>query len=185
MNKTVTSREEILKVSRKLLKEQNGAALNIRTVASACGVSVGSIYNYFHSKAELTAAAVESIWNDIFCFPEKEDGFVSFTDCVAWIFACMKKGSESYPGFFMLHSTIFPGEEKEDGKDRMLHSWKRIQDELHEALRRDRKVRRETFDETFTPEKFSGIIFSLIIAAMLRQDYDCSGVLEMIKRILY
>ena len=108
MNKVVTSREEILKVSRELLKEQNGAALNIRTVASACGVSVGSIYNYFHSKSELTAAAVESIWNDIFCFPEKGNGFDSFTDCVAWIFACMKKGSESYPGFFMLHSTIFP-----------------------------------------------------------------------------
>ena len=53
MNKVVTSREEILRVSRKLLKEQNGAALNIRTVASACGVSVGSIYNYFHSKSEL------------------------------------------------------------------------------------------------------------------------------------
>ena len=51
MNKVVTSREEILKVSRELLKEQNGAALNIRTVASACGVSVGSIYNYFHSKS--------------------------------------------------------------------------------------------------------------------------------------
>ena len=110
MNKVVTSREEILRVSRKLLKEQNGAALNIRTVASACGVSVGSIYNYFHSKSELTAAAVESIWNDIFCFPGKGDGFDSFTDCVAWIFACMKKGSESYPGFFMLHSTIFPGD---------------------------------------------------------------------------
>ena len=79
MNKVVTSREEILKVSRELLKEQNGAALNIRTVASACGVSVGSIYNYFHSKSELTAAAVESIWNDIFCFPEKGNGFDSFT----------------------------------------------------------------------------------------------------------
>lgn len=47
MNKVVTSKEEILKVSRKLIMEQGWKSVNIRVVAASCGVAVGSIYNYF------------------------------------------------------------------------------------------------------------------------------------------
>lgn len=47
MNKVVTSKEEILKVSRKLIMEQGWKSVNIRAVAASCGVAVGSIYNYF------------------------------------------------------------------------------------------------------------------------------------------
>ena len=64
MNTVVTSREAILDVSRELVKRQGQEAVSIRTVAAACGVSVGSIYNYFESKADLVAATVESVWCD-------------------------------------------------------------------------------------------------------------------------
>ena len=62
MNTIVTSKEEILKTSRALIQEQGWSAVSIRSVAAACGVSVGSIYNYFDSKAELVSATVESVW---------------------------------------------------------------------------------------------------------------------------
>lgn len=61
MNTIVTSKEEILKTSRELIQRQGWSAVSIRSVASACGVSVGSIYNYFESKAELVGATVESV----------------------------------------------------------------------------------------------------------------------------
>ena len=47
MNTVVTSREEILRASRELIRRNGWAAVNMRSVAAACGVSVGSIYNYF------------------------------------------------------------------------------------------------------------------------------------------
>ena len=53
MNTVVTSKEEILKTSRELIRQQGWSAVSIRSVAAACGVSVGSIYNYFESKADL------------------------------------------------------------------------------------------------------------------------------------
>ena len=58
MNTIVTSKEEILKTSRALIQEHGWSAVSIRSVAAACGVSVGSIYNYFDSKAELVSATV-------------------------------------------------------------------------------------------------------------------------------
>ena len=63
MNTIVTSKEDILKNSRELIREKGWAAVSIRSVASACGVSVGSIYNYYDSKAELISATVESVWS--------------------------------------------------------------------------------------------------------------------------
>ena len=66
MNRVVTSKEEILQASRELLKEQGWTAINIRAVAAACHVSVGSIYNYFGSKADLVSNTVESVWHEIF-----------------------------------------------------------------------------------------------------------------------
>ena len=43
MNKVVTSKEEILQTSRKLIQKKGWSAVSIRSVASACDVSVGSI----------------------------------------------------------------------------------------------------------------------------------------------
>ena len=57
MNKIVTSKDEILHRSRELIRERGLSAISIRSVAAACGVSVGSVYNYFDSKAELVSAA--------------------------------------------------------------------------------------------------------------------------------
>ena len=75
MNPMATSKADILKISRELIQQNGWAAVNIRAVAAACGVSVGCIYNYFGSKTELVSAAVESIWNDIFHHPEDKAVF--------------------------------------------------------------------------------------------------------------
>ena len=47
LNTIVTSREAILQTSRELIRTQGWDAVNIRNVAKACDISVGSIYNYF------------------------------------------------------------------------------------------------------------------------------------------
>ena len=58
MNTIVTSKQEILKTSRELIQQQGWSAISIRSVASACGVSVGSIYNYFDSKASRCSSTI-------------------------------------------------------------------------------------------------------------------------------
>lgn len=43
----------------------------------ACGVSVGSIYNYFDSKAALLSETVGSVWQEIFHRPDDTDALFS------------------------------------------------------------------------------------------------------------
>ena len=58
MNKTVTSKEDILSVSRELAAEKGIQEINMRSVAARCGVAVGSVYNYFSSKNDLMIAVI-------------------------------------------------------------------------------------------------------------------------------
>lgn len=185
MNTVVISKEAILSVSRELIRTQGWESINMRTVAKECNISIGSIYNYFHSKSDLVASTVESVWCDIFHFSETEEAMESFLSCVEWAFDSMKKGDEKYPGFFNLHAMSFVGVEKSNGQQMMMQSWKHIQEGLHMVLLNDKNVRKDAFDENFTPEKFVNLVFSLIVAALLRHDYDCSGISGMIRRVIY
>ncbi len=185
MNTVVTSKDEILKASRELIRLQGWPAVNIRSVAAACGVSVGSIYNYFDSKAALVEATVESIWCEI--FHRSEDGCV-FQDtqaCILWLYGRMEYGCRQYPGFFTLHSLGFMQEEKLDGKRRMQQTWQHILEGLCSVLKQDANIRPDAFTEQFTVENFANILFSLMLSALLRQDYDSNPVLEIVRRILY
>ena len=185
MNTAVTSKEEILRVSRDFIQRQGWESINIRTIAKECNISVGSIYNYFQNKTDLITATVESVWHDIFHFPENTAAFDSFVECVEWAFESMKKGEERYPGFFAFHSMLFMKEEKGNGQQLMAESWYHIREGLYQVLMHDKNVCMNTFDNDFTPHKFVEIIFSLILAAIIRHDYDCSGITGMIRRTIY
>ena len=185
MNTVVTSKEEILKASRELIRQQGWSAVSIRSVAAACGVSVGSIYNYFDSKSALVGAAVESVWCEIFHRPENAAVFQDVQSCVTWMYERMAYGGQQYPGFFTLHSLGFLREERADGKRRMQQTWQHILDGLCAVLRQDTKVRADAFTPQFTAEQFADVLFSQMVSALLRQDYDPTAVLELIRRTLY
>ena len=185
MNTVVTSKEEILKASRELIQQKGWSAVNIRSVATACGVSVGSIYNYYDSKAALIGATVESVWCEIFHRPEDEAVFQDTQACITWLYGRMEYGCQQYPGFFTLHSLGFMGEDKSDGKRRMQQTWQHILEGLCSVLKRDTKVRPDAFTEPLTAEKFADLLFSLMLSAVVRQDYDPTAVLEIVRRTLY
>lgn len=185
MNTVVTSKEEILKTSRELIQREGWAGVNIRSVAAACGVSVGSIYNYYDSKAALVSATVESVWHEIFHSPADETIFQDTLACITWMYGRMEYGCRQYPGFFNIHSLGFMREDKADGKRRMQQTWQHILDALCAVLQQDARVRPDAFTPSFTAEQFAGVLFSLMLSALLRQDYDPGAVLEIVRRTLY
>ena len=140
MNTIVTSREEILKASRILIQQNGWAAVNMRSVAAACGVSVGSVYNYFDSKTALVSAAVESVWNDIFHHPENGEAFQDTLSCIRWMYQQMEYGCQQYPGFFAHHSLVFIQHGMTGGKEKMHEAWQHILSSLCDVLKNDSHV---------------------------------------------
>lgn len=55
-------REKLLIYARQALLQEGGPELTIRSVASACGVAVGTVYNYFPSKEKIIEAVLWADW---------------------------------------------------------------------------------------------------------------------------
>lgn len=77
-------RAAIAEAAYALAEERGLAGLGIRSVAEACGVSVGTIYNYFPTKDDLLVEVIGTFWQRAFhedlCLiveGERFDAFVS------------------------------------------------------------------------------------------------------------
>jgi AcrR family transcriptional regulator len=185
MNTVVTSKEAILKISKEISTTKGLQALNMRDVAKHCNVAVGSVYNYFPSKADLAAATVEDIWKDIFHKLSDIDNPNDFVERVTWLFETVKNGVKEYPAFFTLHSVNFANEDKVKGRKVMNEYFTHMKKGLMQSLQNDSNVKAGTFNETFTQEHFVDFVFSNIITLLINNQQSCYVLNEIIKRTIY
>ena len=59
MNKTATSRQALLEAAREIARRDGLEHISIRRTAAMCGVSVGTVYNYYPAKSDLILAVIE------------------------------------------------------------------------------------------------------------------------------
>lgn len=185
INTVVTSKEAILAVSRELAAEQGLQSLNMRAVAKMCNVSVGSIYNYFPSKADLIAAVIQEVWQSIFDLNKISNESDSFVDYIIWIFESVKGGVLEYPDFFMAHSMSFAGLDIEKGRQVMTTYFGHMKSFMLASLQNDKNVKPSVFTENFTQKDFIEFIFSNIITLLMKQEQSCTVLIEIIKRMIY
>ena len=174
MRNAVISRDEILEASRLMLQEKGWSAIHMRSVAIRCGVSVGSLYNYFPSKTELVAATVESVWQELFHVPEDLTGEERFCKVIQWLHDSIQEGNRRYQGFLILHAMGFTtGEGKVEGRRMMERVQGQLRKSLCRMLREDEQVNQSVFDSRLTPEGFVELVFSMLITALLRGEEEC------------
>lgn len=184
MNPPNTSREEIMRVSRKIVSEKGLPALNMRALAKECGIALGTLYNYYSDKDELVVAAIESVWQDIL---EKSvpDSRVSFSQYVTHIYARILSGLKYYPDFFAAHSISVAGSAKGKARGMMERCFGKIRGELNAALREDKNVDRSIFSETFREEDLIGHILDTITISIINGRPNCATLTEILDRLLY
>lgn len=184
MNTIITSRQDILKSSQKLAFDTGLQSINIRKVAELSGVSIGSVYNYFPSKADLVAATVETVWESVFHGEEGNSQPEGFVQCVVWLYNKILKGSEEYPSFFTLHSMSFAVEDKEKGRAVMTQYFAHMKKGLRYSLDEDKQACKDIFTDDFTKEDFINFVFSNIISLSIEKNKSCNTLIEVIKRLI-
>ena len=184
MNTQITSAEEILKAAQKILLEHGASALNMRAVAAACGVSVGSIYNYFPSKSALIGATIESVWTEIFR-PFTSRCYTSFDDAATALLAALADGEGRYPGFFSLHALSFASGDKAEGRARMAQHFSALHGKLVEALENDTRIRAGVFYGDLSRGSFARYVMSLAISQQIHPGGSSAALLAMIRNCIY
>ena len=75
-------RDQLIDEAYQIASNDGISALSVRKVATACGIAVGSVYVYFPTKADLTAAVLtrffDETFSDEFCAVRSGERFTSY-----------------------------------------------------------------------------------------------------------
>jgi AcrR family transcriptional regulator len=185
MNRTIASREAILSAGKEIIMQSGIQGLNMRDVANKCGLSVGTVYNYFPSKSDLVFTTIESVWTDIMhdsqdCNPQN-----NFAENVSSLFNNIQKGSKMYPSFFSTHSISVATLDKSKGREVMNRYFAHIKKGLLESLNHDQGIRKDAFSNQFTKPDFVDFVFSNVIILLAEEAKSCDFLLEIVNRTIY
>lgn len=86
-------REKLLEEAKRQVSENGYSSMTIRSVATACGVGTGTVYNYFPSKDMLVASFMLEDW--MLCMQAIEQGMNAAEDAKAALY-CMHQELLTY-----------------------------------------------------------------------------------------
>ncbi len=167
----------------KITVEKNGAdALNIRAIACECGISIGTVYNYFENKQAILFALTEELWSETLQAIGRLSS-PSFLENLNSAYALLSESTHDFRGSLLFSMRQAGPKNIAEGKMRENIMTQKLQSTIQGWLLQDTAV--TAWGPNFTPEQFSSFILSNIMAALTRREEEIGFFLEVCKRILY
>lgn len=173
MNKRVTSREEILDTAMEIAKREGIDGVSIRKIATARGISIGSIYNYYKDKESLNQALAIAFWDKILENQEmvyqRGMGFVPFlAQYYNFLYARLSKYDKSW---------LKEMNTKPSKKSAMAL--------LLNVLSEDRKVNAAIWNLELTEPAFCEYVLVNLFALLRTGEDNCRFFLFLLEHLLY
>lgn len=183
MNKTITSKEKIISISKQIAQQKALNCLNMREIASLSEIAVGSIYNYFPSKNDLIMETIKSIWNEISEDSIKKMENRSFIESVEILFQSIRNSEIKYPHFLNNHGTIISNKNK--GMKMMSDFFDLIKKQLLKVLNQDKNLKESFFTKECSKEEFIDFIFANLVNLSSQKGADCRVLKQIIRASIY
>lgn len=186
MNKIVTSKEAILNSAKEIAYRDGISKLNIRTLASECGVSVGSIYNYFPTKDDLVIAVIEEFWKNIFqkgmCDHQINLCFVQFYEKLYFRFYNYLK---VFKEDMISQLSLLSKDIKQKGRSKEDEYLNRMKSVMMYHLKIDESIRKDVWTENFTMECFIDFAFDNMFLMLKNNQMNIEFFKELITKLIY
>ncbi|MBB6334162.1 TetR/AcrR family transcriptional regulator [Schaalia hyovaginalis] len=185
MPKQVIDKPRLIDAAYTIAEEEGLSALSIRKLAAACSISIGSVYTYFPTKADLVFAVVErffarSIVED-FCRAEPDEGFVRF---IRRFKTAMDELMGEYASTWLTEIQTLPRDERERGREAALARLGHMRHGLVQVLRTDPRIAPGVLVGPLDPEALASFVTDRLIAA-LRDKEDLDTLFALLERALY
>lgn len=187
MNKTATSRQALLEAAREIARRDGLGHISIRRTAAMCGVSIGTVYNYYPAKADLVLAVIEDFWKRVFhgglsCdFTHGSD----FSAVCGQIYTALRTHLAQFEHTFLRELASLNEAERQQGKALEMQYWEHIRAGMLAVLARDARVRPGAFTEAFSREQFVSFVFGTMMSMLRADREDASFLQEVVCRLIY
>ena len=186
MNKTVTSREILLDTAIRIAYHEGLSQINIRRVATECGVSIGTVYNYFPSKSDLIVAIIEDFWKSVFhengeCMSNSKD----FVDFFGELYHKLYTNLKSFQANLLQQIASLSEIDKRKGRQSESEYLKHLKMGMMVALEQDARIPVSVWTKVLTRDAFITFIFSNMMTMLKRNEPNCEFLKEIIIKLLY
>ncbi len=173
MNHRVISKEQILEKAMEIALREGVDRVSIRKLAAACGIAVGSVYNYYPNKEALIAAVAERFWSGILTDQEKlyRRG-ISFTAFLEQYYSFLYGRLAQYDKGWLMQIS---GRESEKNVIRMLKS----------VLLEDRRVNGSIWNMELNEDAFCQYVVTNLMALLQVGESNCRFFLFLLEHLLY
>ena len=179
---------DILETAYRLAKEQGLASVSVRSVAAACGVSIGSIYNYYPSKDSLIIDVVGVFWQEVIHgSPDLEPdcdnrGFVDFAERAA---SAMDEALSSFRSDWLPEIHALGMRARAEGKERESKSFEHMRQGLMRAYEKDAAIDRTRIEKEIDVEQLCSLVLKSIVGAFGASREDRTAFFSLLRAALY
>ena len=186
MSRSPISKEKILEGAYTTARTYGLSAISIRGIAQECGVSIGTIYNYFPSRDELVAATAALLFSEAFyegfCHPRPDENFLGY--CERLYQALDDRLSITGSDWLTQFQGLNPSA-REVGRKHMDELLDHVRNGLESVLSRDAGVSPDALTDDFDAEDVCRFTLDVMFDALRRGDHDCRTLLVLLERALY
>lgn len=173
MNRKVTSKDQILDRAMEIAIEEGVDAVSIRRLSSACGIAIGSVYNYYKDKDAIIRDLAERFWSGILADQEKvyRSG-MEFTAFLEQYYRYLYGRLARYDKSWLMGMSGQSPEKEANGL-------------LLRALKEDRRVNRSIWNMELNEEAFCEYVMTNIMALLRAGENNCRFFIFLLEHLLY
>lgn len=185
MPKQVIDKDKLIDQAYTIAAREGISALSVRKLAAACGIAVGSVYMYFPTKADLTAAVFTRFFGHAL-FEEccKVDGRESFTDYVRKLRGALSEALAQMDVDWFAEMRRLPRSEHEALEAARGPMLAHMEQGLQHVLDADPAVARSRLVGALSPEKLCPFVLGTIFTSLM-EGSDCESLFALLDTSLY
>ena len=185
MPKQVIDKDKLIDQAYSIAAREGISALSVRKLAAACGIAVGSVYMYFPTKADLTAAVFTRFFGQAL-FEEccKVDGRESFTDYVRKLRGTLGEALAQMGVDWFAEMRRLPRSEHEALEAARSPMLAHMEQGLQYVLEADPAVVRSRLVGALSPQKLCPFVLGAIFNSLM-EGSDCEPLFALLDTSLY
>ncbi|XMB86821.1 TetR/AcrR family transcriptional regulator [Mycoplasmatota bacterium WC44] len=178
-------RINILSSAKEIALEQGINKINIRSVAQKTGVSIGTVYNYYATKADLVVAVIEGFWTEAFekiDFKKSKDK--DFYEKLQDIYDSLDLYLQNFKENWLDQISLLSSQEKKLGRKKQTEYFARVCTIIISLMDRDENINSNIWENGVSKEQTAEFIFDNLLIMLKKDDSDFDFFIRILKKVM-